>query len=93
MKELDSSAISVVQEVLGSIRVVKAFAREKYEKRRFKEVSLETVELALRARALAGLVKLSTTCAGHGATTRVAPTSFLRQHESNPTPADRFTPP
>jgi subfamily B ATP-binding cassette protein MsbA len=36
--------------------VVKAFAREKYEKKRFKEVSMETVELALRARALkAGL--------------------------------------
>src|SRR5262249_17988863 len=38
------------------IRVVKAFAREKYEKKRFNEVSAETVELALRARALkAGL--------------------------------------
>jgi ATP-binding cassette, subfamily B, bacterial len=44
--------LSVVQEVLGSIRVVKAFARENYEVQRLEGESLETVEAALRARRL-----------------------------------------
>src|SRR3954452_1648412 len=35
VKELDSSAISVVQEVLGSIRVVKAFGQHDREEKRF----------------------------------------------------------
>jgi subfamily B ATP-binding cassette protein MsbA len=56
VRKKESEIVSKTQEVISSIRVVKAFAREKYEKKRFKEVSLETVELALRARALkAGL--------------------------------------
>ena len=42
----------MVQEVLTSIRVVKAFAREEYEERRLEEESLESVEIALRARSL-----------------------------------------
>jgi ATP-binding cassette, subfamily B, bacterial len=42
----------VIQEVLSSIRVVKAFAREEYEQRRLEEESLEGVEIALRARGL-----------------------------------------
>src|SRR5437867_5413199 len=56
VRKKESEIVSKTQEVFSSIRVVKAFAQEKYEKQRFKEVSLETVELALRARALkAGL--------------------------------------
>jgi subfamily B ATP-binding cassette protein MsbA len=56
VRKKESEIVSKIQEVFSSIRVVKAFAREKYEKKRFKEVSMETVELALRARALkAGL--------------------------------------
>src|SRR5262245_141672 len=56
VRKKESEIVSKTQEVFSSIRVVKAFAQEKYEKKRFKEVSLETVELALRARALkAGL--------------------------------------
>jgi subfamily B ATP-binding cassette protein MsbA len=56
VRKKESEIVSKTQEVFSSIRVVKAFAQEKYEKRRFKEVSLESVELALRARALkAGL--------------------------------------
>ena len=43
---------SVVQEVLSSIRVVKAFSREDYELDRLEHESLETVESALAARAL-----------------------------------------
>jgi len=55
-RKKEGEIVSKIQEVFSSIRVVKAFAREKYEKKRFKEVSMATVELALRARALkAGL--------------------------------------
>ena len=42
----------MIQEVLTSIRVVKAFAREDYEQQRLEEESLESVEIALRARSL-----------------------------------------
>lgn len=48
----EGKMLSVVQEVLGSIRVVKAFARESYEIHRLEGESLETVEAALRARRL-----------------------------------------
>ena len=40
----------MVAEVFSSIRVVKAFAREDYEERRFERQSLENVETALVAR-------------------------------------------
>src|SRR5207247_8620310 len=43
---------SVVQDVLSSIRVVKAFAREDYEVHRLEKKSLEAVEISLRARTL-----------------------------------------
>jgi subfamily B ATP-binding cassette protein MsbA len=56
VRKKESEIVSQTQEVFSSIRVVKAFAQEKYEKQRFLAVSRETVELALRARALkAGL--------------------------------------
>jgi subfamily B ATP-binding cassette protein MsbA len=42
----------VVEEVLSSIRVVKAFARERYEQDRLEEASLDEVESSLRARSL-----------------------------------------
>jgi len=48
----EGEMVSVIAEVLNSIRVVKAFAREDYEQRRLREESLESVEMALRARAL-----------------------------------------
>ena len=44
--------VSVIQEVLSSMRVVKAFAREDYEVHRLEEESLENVEIALRARGI-----------------------------------------
>ncbi len=40
--------MSMVEEVFSSIRVVKAFAREDYEERRFERQSLDNVETALR---------------------------------------------
>jgi ATP-binding cassette subfamily B protein len=52
VRKKEGEIVSVVQEVLTSIRVVKAFAREDYEQHRLEEQSLESVELALRARAL-----------------------------------------
>jgi subfamily B ATP-binding cassette protein MsbA len=50
VKRKESRIASVVQESLSSIRIVKAFAREDYEERRLARESLESVELALRAR-------------------------------------------
>ena len=52
MRKKEGEIVSVIQEVLTSIRVVKAFAREDYEQRRLEEESLENVEIALRARRL-----------------------------------------
>jgi ATP-binding cassette subfamily B protein len=52
VRKKESEVVSVVQEVLSSIRVVKAFAREDYEEQRFERQSLESVETALRARSL-----------------------------------------
>ena len=52
VRKKEGEMISVIQEVLTSIRVVKAFAREDYEQRRLEVESLESVELALRARDL-----------------------------------------
>jgi ATP-binding cassette, subfamily B, bacterial len=52
VRKKQSELLSVVQEVLTSIRVVKAFAREDYEQQRFESQSLESVETALRARSI-----------------------------------------
>ena len=52
VRKKEGEIVSTVQEVLSSIRVVKAFAREEYEQRRLEEESLESVETALRARNL-----------------------------------------
>lgn len=50
VRKKESELVSVVEEVLSSIRVVKAFAREDYELKRFESQSLENVEAALDAR-------------------------------------------
>lgn len=52
VRKKEGEITSVVEEVLSSIRVVKAFAREDYEVRRLEEQGLEGVEVALRARSL-----------------------------------------
>jgi subfamily B ATP-binding cassette protein MsbA len=54
VRKKESELLSIVQEVFSSIRVVKAFAREDYEERRFERQSLENVEAALQARNLKG---------------------------------------
>ena len=50
VRKKQSELLSVVEEVLTSVRVVKAFAREDYEQKRFESESLENVETALEAR-------------------------------------------
>jgi len=52
VRKKEGEMVSVIQEVLSSMRVVKAFAREEYEAQRLEEESLENVEIALRARAM-----------------------------------------
>ncbi len=52
VRKKESEIICKVQEVFSSIRVIKAFASEQYERRRFEQQSLESMELALRAKAL-----------------------------------------
>jgi ATP-binding cassette subfamily B protein len=50
VRKKEGQIASIIQEVFSSIRVVKAFAREDYEEKRLEEQSLESVEIALRAR-------------------------------------------
>ena len=52
VRRKEGEMVSVIQEVLSAIRVVKAFAREEYEQRRLAEESRESVRLALQARGL-----------------------------------------
>jgi subfamily B ATP-binding cassette protein MsbA len=52
VRKKEGEMVSVIQEVLSSMRVVKAFAREEYEDKRLAEESLESIEIALRARGL-----------------------------------------
>jgi ATP-binding cassette, subfamily B, bacterial len=52
VRKKESELVSIVEEVFSSIRVVKAFAREDYEERRFEHQSLENVEVALVARGI-----------------------------------------
>lgn len=70
VRKHEGKMISVIEEVLGSIRVVKAFSREDYEIERLEGESLETVEAALKARKLKAklvpLVNIVTAC-GTGA--------------------------
>ena len=51
-RKKEGEIVSVMQEVLSSIHVVKAFAREEYEQKRLEEESLEGVEIGLKARSL-----------------------------------------
>jgi ATP-binding cassette subfamily B protein len=52
VRRKEGALVSVLQEVLSSIRVVQAFTREDYEQQRFERQSMESVEMALRARSL-----------------------------------------
>jgi len=52
VRKKEGHMISIIEEVVSSVRVVKAFAREDYEIKRFEGESVDTVEAALRARSL-----------------------------------------
>nr|AQQ75151.1 hypothetical protein [uncultured bacterium] len=52
VRKKESEIVSVVAETLSSIRVVKAFAREDYEEKRLEGKTLESIEMALRARSI-----------------------------------------
>jgi subfamily B ATP-binding cassette protein MsbA len=52
VRKKEGQMLSVIQEVLSSIRVVKAFAREEFEQKRLAQESLESIEIALRARGM-----------------------------------------
>jgi ATP-binding cassette subfamily B protein len=54
VKQLDSSALSVVQEVLGSLRVVQAFGQETREGERFVRRSGESVQNRIRVAFIEG---------------------------------------
>ena len=70
VKQLESSALSIVQEGLGAIRVVKAFAQEHRERERFVDNSLQGVQGRLRLVAAEGgygLLVAAITAGGTGA--------------------------
>ncbi len=50
VRKKEGEIVSTLEEVLSSIRIVKAFAREDYEQKRFEAESMESVDLALQAR-------------------------------------------
>ncbi|HEY7547224.1 MAG TPA: ABC transporter ATP-binding protein [Blastocatellia bacterium] len=52
VRKKESEIVSVVEESLSSIRVVKAFAREDYEEERLDEQTRASMEMALRARSI-----------------------------------------
>jgi len=52
VRKKEGEITSVVEEVLSSIRVVKAFAREEFEVHRLERESMEAVEVSMRARSL-----------------------------------------
>jgi subfamily B ATP-binding cassette protein MsbA len=52
VRKQEGLLLSIVEEVLTSIRVVKAFAREDYEQERFDTSSLANVEAGLQARSI-----------------------------------------
>jgi ATP-binding cassette subfamily B protein len=57
VRRKEGEMVSVIQEALSSMHVVKAFGREEYEQRRLAEESRESIHIALKVRGLK--VKLS----------------------------------
>jgi ATP-binding cassette, subfamily B, bacterial len=52
VRRQEGEIVSLLQEVLSAMGVVKAFAREDYEEQRLERESAESLQLALRARSL-----------------------------------------
>jgi subfamily B ATP-binding cassette protein MsbA len=56
VRKKEGEVVSVVQETLSSIRVVKAFAREEYEEKRLERETLASIGLTMRARKIKALL-------------------------------------
>ena len=56
VKGIETNAMQIIQEALGAIRVVKAFAQGGFERQRLGAKSLESVEAALYARRVRSLL-------------------------------------
>jgi ATP-binding cassette subfamily B protein len=52
VRKKESEIVSVLEEALSSIRVVKAFASEKFEEERLEKEALESLDMALKARSI-----------------------------------------
>jgi ATP-binding cassette, subfamily B, bacterial len=52
VRQKESEIVSTIQEAFSSMRVIKAFARERYEESRLSEESKRSIEIALRMRGL-----------------------------------------
>jgi subfamily B ATP-binding cassette protein MsbA len=52
VRKKEGEMVSIISEALQAVRVVRVFAREDYEQRRMEVESMESVEMALRARSL-----------------------------------------
>jgi subfamily B ATP-binding cassette protein MsbA len=50
IRKKEGQILSVVEESLSSIRLIKAFAREDYEENRLRQETLESIDMTLRAR-------------------------------------------
>ena len=59
VKRLDSATHAVVQEILGALRVVKAFGREEHEEQRFVSRGQHTVRARIRMTGIEGFYSLS----------------------------------
>ncbi len=62
VRRRQSELVTIVQEGLGAIRVVKAFAQGNFERRRLEAKSVERVQAALRARRVRSLLGPVVTC-------------------------------
>ena len=52
VRKKEGEMVSIISEALSAVRVVRVFAREDYEQRRMEVESMESVEMALKARSL-----------------------------------------
>lgn len=58
LRRKEGEMLSMIQEGLSSVRLIKAFAREEYEDRRLTDRSVESIAVALRVRNLKGRLPL-----------------------------------
>jgi ATP-binding cassette subfamily B protein/subfamily B ATP-binding cassette protein MsbA len=67
--EKSSDLFSQIQQTFSNIRIVKAFAREKYEQDNFEDINADALDTQLRLKMSQAILSLASTCistAGHG---------------------------